>query len=88
MFEKNEYKFSVLRNFGTEQVSITATVYSFSTNIAKLSKSVVSGLQKAVYDFYVQTDKRADEEIAYTKDKFKDNPEVLRQINKNINNKK
>ena len=85
MFPKqNEYKFSVLRNFGTEQVSITATVYSFSTNIAKLSKKVIDGMQRAVFHFYVETDKRAEEEIAWTREKFKDNPEVMRQINKKL----
>ena len=82
MFKRNEFKFSVMRNFGTEQVSITATVYSFSTNIAKLSKKVIDGLQKAVFRFYTETDKRAEQEIEWTKEKFKDNPEVLRQINK------
>ncbi len=82
MFKRNEFKFSVLRNFGTEQVSVTATVYSFATNIDKLSKRVIDGLQKAVYRSYVETDKRAEQEIQWTKEKFKDNPDVLRQIEK------
>lgn len=88
MFKKNEYKFSVLRNFGTEQVSITGTVYSWSTNIDRISKKVCAGLQKAVYRFYVETDKRAEQEREWTIEKFKDNPEVLRQIEKANKGKK
>lgn len=87
MFKRNEFKFTINRNFGTEQVAITATVYTFATNIAKLSKSVCDGLQKAIYQFYVETDKRADSEIEWTREKFKDNPEVLRQINKTTKGK-
>jgi hypothetical protein len=67
MFKQHEYKFSVLRNFGTEQVSITGTIYSYSMNLDKISKKIMAGLQKAVYRFYVETDKRAEQEIEWTK---------------------
>ena len=86
MFKRNEFKFSVVRNFGTEQVSLTATVYSFSTNVDKITKKVCDGIQKGLYQFYVETDKRAEQEIAWTKEKFKDNPDVLKQINKATKN--
>jgi hypothetical protein len=60
MFKRNEYKVSIMRNFGTEQVSCTGTVYSYNTNPEKATKEVLKGFHAVIDKAFKDTVERHD----------------------------
>lgn len=65
MFKKNEYKVSIMRNFGTEQISFTGTVHSRTLNPESILNSVMSAFGKAVEQTFQNTVYRHDAENAF-----------------------
>jgi hypothetical protein len=84
MFKRNEYKLSVLRNFGTEQFSLSATVYSYSKDAHKVTKKLTEKMQDVIFDAYQLTIERSEVERKLASDRLKQRQEQeqLSQVNK------
>ena len=86
MSQKNEFKVSIMRNFGTEQVSCTGTIYSSETNPEKACKEVLKGFHAVIDEAFVNTVKRHDEENKYIAEQTK-TKEAVKAAQKEINKK-
>jgi len=75
---KNEYKISLLRNFGTEQLSITGTV-SDVEKISEVGSEMLAQAYSLVDEAFKKTVIRHDEENLYIADRFKAKREEIRQ---------
>lgn len=62
----NEFKFSILRNFGTEQLSCTATIYTKpgETDFEAPGKLFVEQADKVLHEAYMKAQERSDRERA------------------------
>jgi hypothetical protein len=73
---KNEYKVSLLRNFGTEQLSVTATVNDVS-EIEKEGKSLLTQFYSLIDEAFKKTVVRHDEENKFIAERIKQQKEEL-----------
>lgn len=61
--EKNEFKFSTLRQFGSENISFTATIKTDKTSLTeKEIKENISGINLLIREAFVQSEQRANDE--------------------------
>lgn len=59
----NEFKFSILRNFGTEQLSCTSTVYD-APSMEAAGKVFIEQSDKLLHEAYMKAQERSDRERA------------------------
>ena|SRR5258708_36937349 len=59
MFKKNEFKFSTLRQFGSENVSFTSTLYSYRKTLSEsMIKKQIMQIHKLITSAFVQVQER------------------------------
>jgi hypothetical protein len=75
---KNEYKVSLLRNFGTEQLSVTATVNDVS-EIEKEGKNLLTQFYSLIDEAFKKTVVRHDEENKFISERINQQKEEIKE---------
>lgn len=85
MEKQNEFVFSSLRQFGSENISFKATIYSDKTSLSeKEIKDNVSGIDLLIREAFVQSEKRANDEREILSQNADLRAEGIRKLDKSL----
>jgi hypothetical protein len=85
MENKNEFVFSTLRQFGSENISFKATILSDKTSLTeKEIKDNISGIDLLIREAFIQSEKRANDERVILSANADLRAEGIRKLDKSL----